>query len=62
MSGTSQATPAVTGLAARRLAEHPEILNGPRNEERAKAILQLLVQAAESLGLGTTYEGLGLPR
>jgi subtilisin len=62
MSGTSMASPAVAGVAARLLAQHPAVFNLPRTAARTDAIKQLLVDAAESLGLGILFEGMGLPK
>lgn len=63
MSGTSMACPAVTGFAAKMLSMpgHTNILNMPRDQARSDAMAQALLQAAESLGFGPTYEGKGLP-
>jgi subtilisin len=61
MSGTSMACPAVTGVLARLLANNPAVLNMPRNANRADAIKTLLFAQAQSLGLGITNEGKGLP-
>ncbi len=61
MSGTSMACPAVTGVLARLLANSPAVLNMPRDANRADAIKALLFAQAQSLGLGVTNEGKGLP-
>lgn len=60
LDGTSMATPAVTGAAARLLATHPAVLAMPRNSARSDAIAKLLLQSAKQLGLGMTFEGNGL--
>lgn len=60
LSGTSMACPAVTGAAARLLANAPDILNLPRDQNRAGAIVQLLASNAAPLGFGAIYEGRGL--
>lgn len=62
MSGTSMACPAVTGVLARLLANSPTVLNMPRDADRANAIKALLFAQAQSLGLGITNEGKGLPK
>ena len=60
MSGTSMACPAVTGVAARRLAREPAILAMDRDETRASRIARLVVDAARALGFPTDLEGRGL--
>lgn len=62
MSGTSMACPAVTGVLARLLANSPAVLNMARDANRADAIKALLFAQAQSLGLGVTNEGKGLPQ
>ena len=62
MSGTSMACPAVTGVLARLLADTPAVLNMARDANRTDAIKALLFARAQSLGLGVTNEGKGLPR
>lgn len=62
MSGTSMACPAVTGALARLLASTPAVLNLTRDANRADAIKALLFAHAQSLGLGVTNEGKGLPQ
>jgi subtilisin len=60
MSGTSMATPAVTGAAAALLAQHPKVLDMLRNERRSIEMLRLINGSAKSLGLAREFEGLGL--
>jgi subtilisin len=62
MSGTSMACPAVTGLAAKLLSAHSDILNMSRDQARSDAMARTLLQAASSLGFGPQYEGQGLPQ
>ena len=61
MSGTSMATPAVTGLAARMLAKNKALLTAPRDRQRASAIVKALLGKAKSLGFASKFEGRGLP-
>ena len=62
MSGTSMACPAITGVLARLLAMNMPVLNMARDANRAVAIKTLLFAQAQSLGLGVTNEGKGLPQ
>ncbi len=62
MSGTSMASPAVAGMAARLLAANPVILAMPRDAARSDAIRKLLMDACKSLGFGILLEGAGLPK
>lgn len=59
--GTSMATPVVTGLAARELARHPEILRMPRDQTRADAVRTLVLSTARNLGFEPKFVGNGLP-
>jgi len=61
MDGTSMATLAVTGVAARLLATRNDLLQMPRDASRSDAIAQFLLRSAKTLGLGVTLEGRGLP-
>lgn len=61
MDGTSMATPAVTGFAARLLAGKQAILGMPRNASRSNAMTQELFATAKLLGFGKEFEGQGLP-
>jgi subtilisin len=60
-SGTSMASPAVTGLAAALLsARHPEVLAMDAGPARAAAITGALPQAAEPLGFSFEVQGNGI--
>jgi subtilisin len=61
MSGTSMACPAVTGVLARLLSGSPSTL-AMTGSDRADAIKALLFANAQSLGLGVSNEGKGLPK
>ncbi len=60
MSGTSMATPAETGAAARLLAGRTEILAMPRDADRSAAMIDAIAQACQPLGFGATFEGKGV--
>jgi len=60
MSGTSMATPAETGAAARLLATKPDILRMPRDQNRASAMVAAIAEASKLLGFGAIYEGKGI--
>ena len=62
LSGTSMACPAVTGMAAQRLAAEAHILSMPRDGARSEAMARLILGAAQSLGFGPQYEGRGMIR
>jgi subtilisin len=59
MSGTSMATPAQTGAAARLLATKPNILQMPRDQNRSAAMITAIAASCDLLGFGATYEGKG---
>jgi subtilisin len=62
MDGTSMATPAVAGFAARLLSGMPAILAMPRTSARATAMARALFAAATPMGFGVNFEGQGFPK
>lgn len=62
LSGTSMASPAVAGIAARLLSqpEHTAVLAMSRSQARSDAMAQVILRAATSLSLGPTFEGRGM--
>lgn len=60
MSGTSMATPAETGAAARLLATKAAILGMPRDQNRSSAMIAAIAGACKLLGFGAIYEGKGM--
>jgi subtilisin len=62
MSGTSMATPAETGAAARLLGMHKNILTMPRDQNRAAAMITAIAAACKTVGFGAIYEGKGMIR
>jgi hypothetical protein len=62
MDGTSMATPAVSGFAARLLSGMQNILTMPRTPARANAMAQALFGKAKVLGFGPNFEGQGFPK
>ncbi|HTP69162.1 MAG TPA: S8 family serine peptidase [Dongiaceae bacterium] len=60
MSGTSMATPAETGAAARLLATKPAILAMARDQNRASAMVSAIAAACKLFGFGPTFEGKGM--
>lgn len=62
LSGTSMATPYMTGMAARLLGKHSELLDASRTAERADALVQLLGRSAANPGWPEGYGGYGTLR
>ena len=60
MSGTSMACPAAVGRAAQLLASQTDILNMPRNQLRADAMILYLSTKVKTRGFGSTFEGKGM--
>ena len=61
MSGTSMASPAVAGCAARLLAANTTVLNMPRDQARSDEIVKMLLKSAKLMNFGADFEGKGLP-
>jgi subtilisin len=62
MDGTSMASPAALGVAARILAGLPKVLARPRDQARSDAIAAALLLSARKLGFPAEMEGNGLPQ
>jgi subtilisin len=62
LDGTSMATPAVSGVAARFLSGKPGVLAMAPTQARSDEIARLLLQSAQSLGFPAELQGRGLPR
>jgi subtilisin len=62
MDGTSMASPAAVGVAARLLAKRPEVLALPREQARSDALAAALLRSAKKLGFPPKFEGNGLPQ
>jgi subtilisin len=62
MSGTSMATPAEVGAAARVLGANPSILAMSPDANRTAAMLSALARQVQPLGFDATFEGKGIIR
>ena len=60
MSGTSMATPAEVGAAARLLSTMPAVLGMQRDQQRSAAMLAAIAKACKPLGFGANFEGKGM--
>jgi subtilisin family serine protease len=60
MSGTSMATPAEVGAAARVLSAQSAILALPADASRTAAMLAAIAARTQPLGFGATFEGKGM--
>jgi subtilisin len=60
-NGTSMACPVVTGVAAALLSQNQQVLSMSRSSTRSAAIVQLIQQSCEPVGLAQTSEGFGRP-
>lgn len=60
MSGTSMATPFTTGMAARLLSKHPNVLNMTRGPDRTDAIIRLVSESTRHPGWSDGYGSFGV--
>ena len=61
MDGTSLSSPTVCGLLARILSQSKGVQNMPLGESRSRAIVQLLEDHSQQIGMQKQFEGSGLP-
>ncbi|WP_367870837.1 S8 family serine peptidase [Luteolibacter sp. Populi] len=61
MNGTSMATPAVTGLAARLLSRNPSVRDMAADSMRTDAVTRLVLASCQSLGFKAQFQGDGIP-
>lgn len=62
MSGTSMATAVISGIAARFLSKHPDLVGFQRSPERMSKLKDLLYSSAVTLDLASRFVGHGLPQ
>lgn len=60
LDGTSMASPAATGAAARILAQRPDILGMTRDQARSLAMRKEILSKARPQGFGVEFEGSGM--
>jgi len=60
MSGTSMATPAETGAAAKLLSTMPAVLGMARDQNRSMAMLGAIAKMCKAFGFGVNFEGKGM--
>jgi subtilisin family serine protease len=60
LSGTSMASPAAVGIAARLLADEGKIIKRAANAQRADEMIRFLHSKLQPLGFGARYEGQGM--
>jgi hypothetical protein len=60
MDGTSMATPAAAGMAARLLSMQPALLSLPRKQQRTDEMLKFLAAHIKPMGFGANFEGQGM--
>ncbi len=61
MGGTSMASPAICGLLAVLLAQHPFYKTLPRDQTRTDTARAVLRQASRDIDMQKIYQGLGVP-
>lgn len=61
MTGTSVSSPAVTGMLAAMLAQHPDFKSLPRDNARSATARRALTVNTKDLGLERHYQGEGIP-
>jgi len=61
LDGTSMACPQITGIAALVLQASLDIRNAPRDAARMTALFDRLQRLCVDLGMGSSYQGSGMP-